>query len=118
MENKAKAFEAKLNSDGSIDISDGYHTFTELYEHRCLLFAMLCSSNDFTRIAWKSKRHSDGTGWPGWFIAGINLPTGIITYHLPDSLWDLVFTKELEKAPEWDGHTSSDVILRIKEWLR
>lgn len=24
------------------DISDGYHTFDELYEHRCLLFIRLC----------------------------------------------------------------------------
>lgn len=24
------------------DMSDGYHTFDELYEHRCLLFINLC----------------------------------------------------------------------------
>ena len=52
------------------DISDGYHTFEELYEHRCALFvALLIKSPD---ISWYSLKHSDGSDWPGWFIDGRN----------------------------------------------
>jgi hypothetical protein len=49
----------------------------------------------------------------------MNLPTGIVTYHLPvnqfwDSTGDII---ELEVAPVWDGHTSEDVIKRIIDWV-
>jgi hypothetical protein len=39
-----------------------------------------------------------------------------ITYHLPTSKWDECdFAITLDKAPEWDGHTSNDVLERIRE---
>ena len=89
------------------ETSDGYHTFNELYEHRHLLFAQL--------VQWKSKKHSDGTMFDGWFIAGINKEKGKqITYHIPMRLWDSFKCEELENAPEWDGHTPNDVIERLK----
>jgi hypothetical protein len=49
----------------------------------------------------------------------MNLPTGMITYHLPlDHFWSkLDDINELEYAPEWDGHTSDDVITRLFEWM-
>ena len=98
------------------EVSDGYHTFNELYAHRCTLFAALAISNK--HISWKSKFHNDGSSFDGWFIAGMNLPTGTITYHLPiDQFWDKFAVPEIEKAPEWDGHTSQDVIKRIIEWV-
>jgi hypothetical protein len=93
-------------------ISDGYHTFDELYEHRHVLFMNLCGIVD---NAWKSKKHSDGSMWDGWFIAGINIEKGKqITYHIPIRLWNDFRVRELEFAPEWDGHTSDDVIERLK----
>lgn len=92
------------------EISDGYHTFNELYEHRHALFAAVCKMSD----SWKSKLHNDGTMFDGWFIAGINTPDGQATYHLPMRLYADFPAKEIDKAPVWDGHTSNDVIARIR----
>lgn len=97
--------------------SDGYHTFDELYEHRCLLFIAFGKSLPLLH-SWKSLRHEDGSQWEGWFIAGIDLPNGqTITYHLPQRLWDLCSFVDRDRAPEWDGHTSDDVLERIKSWI-
>ncbi len=99
-------------------ISDGYHTFNELYEHRCLLYCLAVRNN---RLAWKSKLHSDGTMYEGWFISGLTvLSQGEfknITYHLPLSLWDLCKVKELDKAPEFDGCDSFGVLNRLRDEL-
>lgn len=92
------------------DTSDGYHTFNELYEHRHALFSVICKQNN----GWKSRKHSDGTMWDGWFIAGVETPQGQATYHIPERLWDEFDCIEFQKAPEWDGHTADDVIKRIK----
>jgi len=98
------------------NISDGYHTFGELYEHRITLFIKLCSLL-ITKEVWRSKLHSDGTMFDGWFIMGINQAKGYqITYHLPIEKWgDTEFAETLDKAPEWDGHTPDDVLKRIKD---
>jgi hypothetical protein len=100
-------------------ISDGYHTFGELYEHRIVLYIALCKAEDVVSggNSWRSKLHSDGSVWDGWFILGINKKAGCqITYHLPMSKWnDCEFAETLEKTPEWDGHTSEDVLKRIKD---
>lgn len=97
------------------EVSDGYHTFNELYDHRIALFIALAKSH--ADISWKAPKHDDGSTIEGWFIAGMNLPTGDITYHLPDTYWDLLTGVEaLTKAPKWDGHTSSDVVKRLNEW--
>lgn len=100
---------------------DGYHTFTELYEHRHRLFIALMKAHP--EKAWHSKVHSDGSIMEGWFIAGIHTKNGDITYHLPMRFWDELFyckgdapcVTTLEKAPEFDGHTSEDVLQRLKE---
>lgn len=100
-------------------ISDGYHTFDELYEHRCLLlFALMKSHPD---ISWISNRHEDGSCLDGWSIIGMQLPTGDITYHIPDRFWSLANktgAKFLCNAPPWDGHTSADVAARLTDWLK
>jgi len=97
-------------------VSDGYHTFDELYEHRCLLFIALTKS--FPGLSWKSRLHHEGTMFPGgWFIAGMNLPSGAVSYHLPERLWDLCGGTTLATAPEWDGHTADDAAGRLKAWL-
>lgn len=92
-------------------VSDGYHTFEELYDHRCAIFVALCNNHP---AGWKSKLHSDGTMFDGWFIAGLWVANGVqITYHLPVKLWTYILAQEFEKAPEWDGHTPADVITRL-----
>lgn len=109
-----------MNKSTSIgQTSDGYHTFDELYEHRNILFMKLCEWIDEAQgwgHTWKSKLHADGTMFAGWFIAGIGTEVGKqITYHLPLPLWDMLHVRERERAPAWDGHTSQDVVQRLKE---
>ncbi len=92
--------------------SDGYHTFNELYHHRALLFSVIVSQ--FKDIAWKSKQHHDGTMFDGMFIVGVNTLQGQATYHYDiEPYWDMFDCKEVERAPEWDGHTSEQAIERI-----
>lgn len=101
------------------ETSDGYHTFNELYEHRSLLFINLMRSNPM--ISWRANNHHDGSGFDGWFVAGIHLPTGDITYHLPSEMWELLDYSGImtsNRAPEWDGHTSKDVALRLHDWTK
>lgn len=100
-------------------VSDGYHTFDELYEHRINLYIALCrvlhSQTDV--YVWRSATHSDGTFFDGWFVMGINKEAGDqITYHLPMSKWNETnFCGQRERAPEYDGHTPSDVLERLKK---
>jgi hypothetical protein len=96
--------------------SDGYHTFNELYYHRCVLFSVICNRN--AEIAWKSKKHHDGSMYDGMFIVGIETPAGQCTYHYDLEHWDLFHVKELEQAPVWDGHTPDDVLKRLSAWGR
>lgn len=95
------------------ETSDGYHTFTELYDHRHWLF--ICLANRMKRTAWKSWRHDDGTMFTGMFIAGIETPEGHITYHMPRKLYKELKIRSLEYAPKWDGHTPADVIIRLSK---
>lgn len=95
--------------------SDGYHTFNELYHHRTVLFAVIVAYCQ--NMAWKSKLHSDGTMYDGMFIAGIDTPAGPATYHCDNSYWDMFKCKELDKAPEWDGHTPDQAIKRMEKLI-
>lgn len=93
-------------------VSDGYHTFEELYDHRCLLFIQLIGL--LSEQSFASYCHSDETVWDGWFIAGCKLNSGMVTYHLPIKFADLIPNSVwVPKAPEWDGHTSRDVCDRL-----
>ena len=94
------------------DTSDGYHTFNELYHHRAVLFSVIVKA--FHDKAWKSKMHHDGTMYDGMFIVGIETPNGQATYHYDvEPYWDMFKCRELEHAPEWDGHTPQEAINRI-----
>lgn len=107
--------DGKVVIEGDMEASDTYHTFTELYAHRITLFVALMKGHK--EISWKSKLHNDGTSFDGWFIAGMKLPTGDITYHIPERFWNAMENIEtLENAPEWDGHTSDDVVRRLNNW--
>lgn len=96
------------------NISDGYHTFDELYYHRCVLFSLICNQNDV--VAWKSKQHFTGDMYDGMFIVGIETPYGQVTYHYDLKYWDMFNVTELETAPEWDGSSPSDCIERMRIW--
>lgn len=107
-----------LGGYGVGGVSDGYHTFDELYHHRAVLFASLCSvaaANPGTKAKpWKSRLHHDGTMYDNMFIVGMETPYGQATYHYDVApYWDMFPVTELERAPEWDGHTPADAIERI-----
>ncbi len=102
---------------------DGYHTFDELYDHRITLYIALCKAllnKEVDRpFVWRSNYHSDGKlcfGTGTQFIMGIGDKKGeCITYHIPTERWhETDFAETLKKAPEWDGHSSDDVLERIK----
>jgi len=131
--NSSKVLVADINSQlqrykekGMLDmneVSDGYHTFGELYEHRIELYIALCKqmsiedpAANIQNFVWKSKVHSDGSVWDGWFILGYGTQEGEqITYHLPMNYFpQCKFAQTLDKAPDWDGHTSADVLERLK----
>jgi len=94
------------------ETSDGYHTFNELYHHRAVLFSVIVAN--YPDIAWKSKKHHDGTMYDNMFIVGIDTPDGQATYHYDvEPYWDLFKCRVLDNAPEWDGHTPAQAIERI-----
>jgi hypothetical protein len=96
-------------------VSDGYHTFDELYEHRIVLFLALCRGLMHRGYeVWRSQKHADGSEYEGWFIMGIHKNKGSqISYHLPLSKWEAAdFAETLDNAPEWDGHSPADVLDR------
>lgn len=104
------------------NISDGYHTFNELYEYRLLYNASMF--NEFAKQGLydvhKSKLHSDGTipfGDENWFIVQAELPTGQISNHYEMKDWDLFQIPEKAKANPYDGHTPQDVAKRLREFI-
>lgn len=100
-------------SGGVGEVSDGYHTFNELYHHRAILFSVICNANK--EKAWKSKSHEDGTMFANMFIVGIETPKGQATYHYDvNPYWNLFDVKHLDFAPSFDGHTPAESIERIK----
>ena len=120
-ENLTKTLEDKINNmiqllPNAKQISDGYHTFYYLYDHRCALFALVttCMKN----VAWKSKNHHiDGDPmFDDMFIVGIDTPFGQVTYHYHLDKWDWFSNiKELPNAPKWDGHTPEQCVVRLKD---
>lgn len=106
-----------------VDYSDGYHTFTELYQHRIALFVALCKrmDNDDHYFVWRSRLHSDGSGFEGWFLLCLEcIETGEqVSYHLPNDDWSncafVPSRNTFGKAPSFDGHTSTDVLTRIRK---
>ncbi len=107
---KKSLIEIPLSGIG--DVSDGYHTFNELYHHRAVLFSVIC--RNYKNIAWKSKSHDDGTMFANMFIVGVNTPVGQATYHYDTNpYWDMFDVPILDYAPKFDGHTAKQAIERI-----
>ncbi len=97
------------------EVSDGYHTFNELYHHRAVLFAVICNQNP--GHAWKSKKHFDGSMYDGMFIVGLNTPFGPVTYHYDiDPYWNMFCVAEKDYADVWDGSTSDDCVKRLEKF--
>lgn len=108
--NKAGEFQAAL-------VSDGFHTFAELYAYRMAYNAALF--NEFASAGkyevHKSRCHEDGLPCfgGGWFVVVAELPTGQITNHYPLADWDHFRIPERERANPWDGHTPAVALQRL-----
>jgi len=106
-------------------ISDGFHTFDELYQHRITLFLSLISVLAKTRnkdvSIWWSKLHHDGSSFEGWILVCIQSNGEQISYHIEEKyipiLENFEGVMELETGLKWDGHTPSDVIDRLTRWF-
>lgn len=124
---KAKSKKSELNTvddinaaikalpDGNNGVSDGYHTFKDLYEHRSILYIALCVSLNWKNV-WKSRVNSDGSVWGDSFALGLgkDLTCGtMISYHLNIKYWDQCKCEELAIGL-YDGHTSHDVLDRLE----
>lgn len=109
-------------------ISDGYHTFKELYEFRKMYNAALFNEwakitpnyietqNEYAKTTvmynslldgknvlynvHKSWKHYDGElcFGGGWFIVSAMLPTGLISNHYEAKDWEVFKIPEVEKA--------------------
>lgn len=102
-------------------ISDGYHTFDELYRYRMLYHAWAVKA--WQRAGWpvvKSQRHHDGQlcFGGGWFIVTAQLPSGQVSNHYRTLYWNLFDCPVVDCAPEWDGHTPQQAADRIEKTLR
>ena len=121
---KLKDIQTQINNLPSSEknqISDGYHTFAELYEFRKVYNAALFNAwarfDIPTYDVHKSWKHNDGElcFGGGWFIVVAILPTGQISNHYEAKDWDLFKIPEVEKAKyKFDGHTANDVLNRLK----
>lgn len=103
------------NGIGS-DIRDDYHTMSELYYNRMILFSVICGLVNEKRLddvyAWRSKLHHDEDGpmFDDFFVVGIRTPEGDYAYHYQLKYWDhFDICRTLLNAPKYDGHTSKDI---------
>lgn len=103
------------------ELTDEHHTMQELYDFRMAMHAHLA-------IMWhrlglypvvKSFRHHDGEACfgGGWFIVTAQLGSGQVSNHYKEEYWSLFDIPSVEFVPEWDGHSSEDVLNRLKAEL-
>lgn len=121
-----KTLYVNARADKSLDeLSDGYHTFKQLYDQRALLLAVLMSTDyngENIFHCWKSLKHNDPNFpmYEDMFIVGGTLPhvyNGDFTFHIDIGWWYKFKVEILDKAPEYDGHSVEDVMDRICEYL-
>ena len=103
------------------DISDGFHTFNELYRYRMLynaaFFNLLAKETNINIC--KSRYHSDGKPCfgGGWFIVVAELPTGQISNHYDIKYWDLFKIPETDVPPVYDSHTPGQAADRLEAYI-
>lgn len=111
---------SKANTIG--EISDGYHTFDELYDYRMIYNALLINSyaSQCLYNCHKSKRHftKEECFGGGWFIVTMNLPSGQVSNHYEMKYWDYFHCEEREFADEWDGHTPQEAYKRMIDFAK
>ena len=121
----------KVNENISIfhdgNVSDGYHTFEELYYYRLCYNAALINTltslkdvlpNSFKSIkVCKSKKHFGGEPCygGGWFIVMINTPWGQISNHYRLEHWDKFNCPITRESWKWDGHGMKEAMERLNK---
>ena len=110
-----------VKNDFSVEkLSDGFHSFEELYQFRISYNAALFNEWHLQNNKYgvhKSIRHFDGEMCfgGGWFVVCASLPSGQITNHYKIKFWDFFqIPEERNCLLEFDGHTSADVLERLK----
>jgi len=100
-----------------LTITDGYHSFEELYDHRIALFLALCGALDNADVIWKEE-----PDFGDWVCVYLELETGQISYHLPGKYRSILESRGYLKAESseqlWDGHTSAKVVERLLEFAK
>ena len=98
-------------------ISDTWHTFKELYNHRSILYIKLCKELSMKKDFWvfKTKKHDDESIMEGYFILGVKLPdNSYISYHMNIENWTLCdFAQEIQKSPIKGKYTSNDALTNL-----
>ena len=102
----------EFNLEDIGDLSDGFHTFNQLYHQRAVLFA--CIVNTHPDISGKSLAQEDGKccfdSDGKWFIVWIKTPEGYYSYHYEtEKYWNLFKCPIYKTSPHYDGHTEEDV---------
>lgn len=106
-----------LTSVNMGEVSDGYHTFNELYSfhmaYNALLFNEWAAQNKYG--VHKSWKHADGKDCfdGGWFVVSAQTPQGQITNHYEKKDWQLFNVPYRKTAVEWDGHTPQEALKRL-----
>jgi hypothetical protein len=106
------------------NITDKWHTFGDLYNHRMAFTIALCNAIDLLNVGkenpdvycYKSKRHHNNEKDPmfeGSFIVVIESPGGQISYHYDLEEWDKFKIEERYEPNPYDGHTPDDTIVRL-----
>lgn len=97
------------------DMSDGYHTFDELYEHRVLLWLTVCQR-------WAEHVSFVADHFDGWDLVRLDIDGIQIGYHIPNKYRDFLrqnfqpISAE-ESDATFDGHTGADVLERLKKLM-
>jgi hypothetical protein len=116
------SYSFESESEDAIEVSDGYHTMEELYDHRRALTVALANFINYMGEeevkAYKAQRHYDGTMFEGYFVVMIVRKDGThndqMSYHYSLEHWDEFKIPEYEIAPDqYDGHSSKEVIERL-----
>lgn len=99
---------------GGNDISDGYHTFKEIYNHRKILYILLCIQHA-NQCYW-----ADHKEWNSIVLVW-NSEKGQISYHVSYDMKPM-FQDHIKEIPfsehKYDGHSSEDVLHRLMALTR
>lgn len=105
--NLRKEYVDEMKNGKGSEISDEFHTMSELYYNRMVLTAVILNQN--SDISWKSRLHDDGGMFEGFFVVGIDTPEGQYGYHYQLKYWDLFQIPELPLGKPYDGYTKEDI---------